>query len=357
MKNILMISWYNFDRKFWWTQRCLWIFNNLQWEKYLLSYNKQKNNINNFFYVHTILWNFSKYFQMLVYFSPINIYRVFKILKNKKINIVFAESIWTLLPIILFKKIFKYQIVFDTHNFEYEYYKQKNSKLTYIIFYIEKYSCIFSDKILVCSEREKSLFIKEYKLNSNKIIILENWMNPPIIQKESHILKKSLNIWDDVIVLSFVWKLDYLPNKEAVNFLIQNIEKINWNIILLIIWGWLEQITLSKKILQIWYTDNVYDYINISDICLSPIFKWSWTRLKILEYIALNKTIVSTKKWHEWIPINQVSWLYSSNDINFIDKINFIIENRLYNKKLDNSCFIQKYLWSNLINDFQKMNL
>lgn len=204
---------------------------------------------------------------MLVYFSPLNLFKISKIIRKDKIDTVFAESMWTILPLMILKIFFNFKILFDTHNFEYEYYKQKwLIKLSKIIFIYEKYCCNISDVIFVCSDREKKLFIQNYKIYENKIIVFPNWMNYPKISREIEDVKTEIWVSDEIL-LSFVWKLDYFPNKEAVNFLISNIDKIYWNIKIMIIWPWFENFIPcnSKKILFLWYKENVYDYINASD--------------------------------------------------------------------------------------------
>jgi hypothetical protein len=354
MKRILMVSWYNFNLKFWWTQRCLWIFNNLPNTKFLLSYSETNKNKWNYFYVKSLFWKYSKYFQMLVYFSPYNIIKTYFVIKKIKVDIVFAESMWTLIPLCIFKKSFWHKLYFDTHNFEYEYYNQKwKIVLSKIIFIYEKFCCKVSDKIIVCSKREKELFMVNYNLKSEKIIVLANWMNPPLIVRDKDSIIKEFAPNNEVII-TFIWKLDYLPNKEAVDFLVSNIDKVEWNIKILIIWPWSEIYSTiqTDKIVFVWYKENIYDYINASDICLSPIEKWSGTRLKMFEYIILNKTILSTPKGAEWIDIKDVEWLFITEMSIFIDKLNHVIENKIYLNKNDNTFFIEKYLWKNLVSRF-----
>ena len=43
-------------------------------------------------------------------------------------------------------------------------------------------------------------------------------------------------------------------------------------------------------------------YIRMADVCVCPLFSGGGTRLKLLEYMAAGKAIVSTKKGAEGIP-------------------------------------------------------
>ena len=352
--NILMISWYDFEIKFGWTQRCLWIFDNIHTNKFIISYSERHPDSKNTFFVSSRMRKYSKFFQILSYFSPKNIYKLYKTIKGKEINIVLAETFWCALPAILLKSVCSYTLIFDTHNFELEYAKQKWWFQIYIVYFLEWVCCQFSDKILVCSEREKTLFWETYWLSDNKISVLPNGMNMPSVKKDRETIRRELGLTSDTILLVFVGKLDYLPNKEAVEYIIENIDTIIWDIQVLIVWpgDQLFNHIHHEKITFLWYTDSVYDYINAADICLAPIFKWSGTRLKILEYIAMDKLIISTQKWHEGIPIDTTEWLSPTDDLHYIHTLNTSITQKDYLKQYDNWKFIQQYLWKNTVTHF-----
>ena len=65
------------------------------------------------------------------------------------------------------------------------------------------------------------------------------------------------------------------------------------------------------------YVDDIKSVIASADICIAPIRSGSGTRIKILEYMAMGKPVITTSKGAE--------------GIEYTDGLNIIIEDRIEN--------------------------
>ncbi len=119
-------------------------------------------------------------------FNPYFILKVFKTLKNEKIDLIqisqpFGVFILKIITKLMNKNV---KIILDSHNVEKEMANSIDLKeikyperifaflYTLIVPLIEQLALRCSDFILVVSEEDKSSFIKEFKVKSNKIALI-----------------------------------------------------------------------------------------------------------------------------------------------------------------------------------------
>lgn len=134
----------------------------------------------------------------------------------------------------MFSSIKKYKnklLVYDSHNCEYMLYKKffrnnfVNNLFCRYIFKIEREACRKSDVIFACSEADKKLFVKLYKVSPRKVFIVPNPINineiTPAKNKEKEQIKQRLNLGKKKTIL-FIGS-NFLPNVEAFNFIYNNL--------------------------------------------------------------------------------------------------------------------------------------
>ena len=107
-------------------------------------------------------------------------------------------------------------------------------------------------------------------------------------------------------IFFFHGTLHYWPNTEAVQFiatkLIPQIEEIFDNFYFVIVGMNPPLYFAHPKIIFTGAVEQLHEYIALADVCVCPLFSGGGTRLKLLEYMAAGKNIVSTKKGAEGIP-------------------------------------------------------
>ena len=168
----------------------------------------------------------------------------------------------------------------------------------------------------------------------------------------------------------FIGTLDWFPNQEGVIWFIENV----WDKILekypdlkFYIAGrnaplWLKKLFDKKNILFLGEVDDAYSFMNQYAIMVVPLFSGSGMRVKIIEGMALGKTIITTNLGAEGIDIKPNENIVIEDDANgFINQLDYLIQNReLFNLIGQNasnfvkSHFDNEKITANLIRFYQK---
>jgi len=188
--------------------------------------------------------------------------------------------------------------------------------LFYLIKYIYKFNSLISykyvDKIIIVTRGIMSEIKKNYKIQDNKTVVIENGTNTKLFRKlyRNECIDK-LNISRSCTYICFVGELspwhgvEYLI--ESLPFIIQKFH----NIKLLIIGDG----PMKKTLVSVGKNNNVLSniiftgvvpheevpyYINASDVCVAPFVKkrnekTGISPLKIYEYLACEKPVISSR--------------------------------------------------------------
>lgn len=155
--------------------------------------------------------------------------------------------------------------------------------------------------ILVCSERDKQLLIENVPSLEDKMTVIpncikfddyknyfQNYSRPRVSEGTFHIV--------------FMGLLEYEPNLDAVNTICQVIAPhFENNVKFLIIGKNPPKIRKPENVSFLGYVEDIKGPVLQSDICIAPLRYGSGTRLKILEYLAMGKPVISTSKGAEGI--------------------------------------------------------
>jgi MoaA/NifB/PqqE/SkfB family radical SAM enzyme/glycosyltransferase involved in cell wall biosynthesis len=119
-------------------------------------------------------------------------------------------------------------------------------------------------------------------------------------------IRSEREIPEDAPLLFFHGTLHYWPNTEAVRFIAESLLPLllpTHPTLRVLICGMNPPLYYSHPAID--FTGSVEElapYIDAADVCLCPIFAGGGTRLKLLEYMAAGKPVVSTAKGAEGIP-------------------------------------------------------
>jgi glycosyltransferase involved in cell wall biosynthesis len=200
------------------------------------------------------------------------------------------------------------EIYYDFHNVEYELITEHRSDLVgewrrFQMRKREKKATEKSEESFCCSERDRELLWDIPSVIPNAIN-LENYSEDYERPEE----------YEDGKIALFLGVMRYQPNVEAA----RNIERIakdmpEWSFFLvgrkpseevLEIGDRNENITVTGEV------EKVAPHLQHTDICMAPLDSGSGTRLKILEYLAYQKPVISTSKGAEGLEdIDSVSIL------------------------------------------------
>lgn len=168
--------------------------------------------------------------------------------------------------------------------------------------------------ILTCSEIDKENIILEIPDSENKITIIPNCVD----FKKYENYSKTKEEKEDSSKILFMGTLSYQPNTDAL-YNICNIiapdfdEKVKF----IIVGKNPPKIKHPSNVKFVGYVEDINETIFNSDICIAPLRYGGGTRLKILEYMAMGKPVISTKKGAE--------------GIDYVNNKNIIIEDNIKN--------------------------
>ncbi len=243
------------------------------------------------------------------------------VIKKTQADIIIAEHLWSLLPALLLKKFFQTKLVLDEHNVEFlRAIRMKSLKRLLFSFILEKGLANVSDSILTVSLPDMKVLSK-LGIPLEKMHVIPNGVDTqkfhPKIDASS--IRRKLNLKSNPLVI-FMGKLDYEPNLQALLLIFQKIIPIVLQQIpkcKFLIVGMNPPSHLSHQaVFYSGYVKDVEEYIAAADIAIAPLFSGSGTRLKILEYMALGKPVISTKLGAEGIVVENGKNIILADDMN-----------------------------------------
>lgn len=182
------------------------------------------------------------------------------------------------------------------------------------------------DHVFVVSEMDKNVFIAN-GISKDKIDVIPNGVDCDLFDI-SQFHDKDVLTHPNIL---FMGKLSYHPNiigiKNYLEYVHPLVKNSIPNIKLYIIGkdspDWLIRYSKTDSSLEvIGFVEDVKPYISSSDVCIAPLTSGSGTRLKILEYMAMNKPVVSTTIGAEGLEIeNNKNILIADQWDEFADKI------------------------------------
>jgi glycosyltransferase involved in cell wall biosynthesis len=289
------------------------------------------------------------------------------ICKIKKLGpdaIILEGASWALYYLILLYliKILRIdsKIIYHAHNVEFLLRKQKNNSLiAYITKHAEGILMKRSDVSLAVSEIDAIHFEKIYGIKPS---ILPNGVDierfTAVSESQIVNIKRKYNLNGRIVL--FMGLPSFKPNKEAIDFLINNVFPAVVNecpeVRLVIIGG---KIKYEKD----WLVnpgsisfEEVPAFIKASEVCVAPIFSGSGTRLKILEYMAAGKPVVSTTKGAEGIAVaTGKSIMIAENADEFKENILYLFNHHEIGDRIGRAgemVIRSNYSWFNIIQDF-----
>jgi len=269
--------------------------------------------------------------------------KLFFVCKKENIDLIQSESPIPMIPSLLVKRILGVPLVFDEHNIEQVNIKRMggNNFLITCLKILEKFCCRVSDAIFVVSKLDRELLIN-LGIPPKKITVIPNSVDinifSPKIDGESIRQKYQLKKF----TMLFHGALDYPPNQEAVSLLVNKIlpsvlERCP-NALLLIVGKNAPRLS-HPNVIVAGFVEDLPKYIAAVDVGVVPLLRGGGTRIKVLEYMAIGKPVVSTEIGSEGIEVNHEKDILLSKSTNsdFVDLICRLYDDKELREKLGNN--------------------
>ncbi|CAN5240545.1 hypothetical protein BH09PAT2_BH09PAT2_01450 [soil metagenome] len=230
----------------------------------------------------------------------------------KKADLIELQELESFFAIEKYLPMFNKPVILDAHNIEYERFLSGTETEGFFIKWlgrilsrkIKKLEINAIEKInyiLTCSDVDKQYFAKYFP--EEKIIVIPNGV------ANQHSFHKDIVSKNNLL---FMGLLSYGPNSDGIRFYLDEIhpliKQIKKDITVTIIGrnppAWLlEKASLDSSIQVKGFVEDLDVELQKAHVCICPLRFGSGTRLKILEYMAAGKAVVSTSKGVEGLEV------------------------------------------------------
>jgi glycosyltransferase involved in cell wall biosynthesis/2-polyprenyl-3-methyl-5-hydroxy-6-metoxy-1,4-benzoquinol methylase len=275
----------------------------------------------------------------------------------------------TFAPLMLLLRLLGKPIVLDEHGVEAYFIKELSkalekplSKAQYIkTFFLEWLAVKLSTVIFACSTQDAKKLQAKYKIPCNKIVIVPNGVDDDFF---NYVTPYSY----DKPTAIFVGNFDHAPNVYAAKIIVNKIaasahkEKEDFFFVLV---GrdppqWLNKRENKNYVRVFANVKDVRPFIDGADVAIAPIYHGSGTRIKILEYMALSKPVVSTSKGAEGLDAeNGKHILLRNRPEEFAEAIIELLSNRKLATQIGKNghkLAMEKYLWKDIVRKVIKVH-
>lgn len=231
-----------------------------------------------------------------------------KIISEKEIETVIIEHPYLGWLGWMLKKSCKIQLIYHTHNIEFERFRSIGKPWWGLLKMYERWSLQKADAIFCITEEDKKGMIKQLHITPSKCIVVPYGIKQETAPDNKVETKASvcseLQIDATATLLFFNGVLNYKPNLDALKVILNEINpklierKLNYK---LLVAG--KHLPDQYNQLKEWSTKNIYylgfvsdidRYTLATDILLNPVTSGGGIKTKMIEALGLNTAVIST---------------------------------------------------------------
>jgi glycosyltransferase involved in cell wall biosynthesis len=183
-----------------------------------------------------------------------------------------------------------------------------------------------ADAVFVTSEVDKGYMISANPELEGKITVIPN-----CIDVSEYPFCDSEETGEETKNVVFIGRLDYSPNLDAISTILNEIApRFDRTIRFQIVGGPVPKTEHNQENVDfLGIVPDIKQVLRNADVCIAPLRFGSGTRIKILEYFAMGKPVVSTSIGCEGLMVENRRNIMIADDINtFVDSIRELLENR-----------------------------
>jgi glycosyltransferase involved in cell wall biosynthesis len=245
-------------------------------------------------------------------FNPFYYQAAWQLAREFKPDVIQAELLWTAPAALWLRRRTGVPVVLMQENVEYQKFVRFGLKSPFLIpiRYLEGWACRSVDRVVALSDVDRDFMIDLYNVRPERFALIPHGVDPDLFDYRpagAAVVRKTLGLAPDVPVLTFVGKLDYIPNVRAVVCIAERIAPAVWQRYpearFVIIGQGADALATysSDRMIFAGFVDaragvhpNLSDYLSASDVVLVPLDSGSGTRLKIVEAASNARPVVST---------------------------------------------------------------
>ena len=235
-------------------------------------------------------------------------FKLRKQLAEKKIKTVIIEHPYLGWLGWMLKKYCKVQLIFHTHNIEFERFRSVGKSWWRLLKTYERWSLQSADFIFCITEEDKIGMIERLNIPAAKCIVVPYGIKQQTVPTNKLETKasvcKELQIESTTSLLFFNGVLNYKPNLNALEVLLKEItpllieQKLNYKLLIAgkhlpLHYNFLKNWE-SKHVVYLGFLNDIDCYTLAADVLLNPIVSGGGVKTKMIEALGLNTAVVST---------------------------------------------------------------
>lgn len=248
-----------------------------------------------------------------LFFNPTYYRAAWQAAREFRPDVIQAELLWTAPAALWLRKRTGAPVVLMQENVEYQKFVRfgMNSPFLKVVKWIEGWACRAADRVVALSDVDRDFMIQLYGVPPERFALIPHGVDPALFDyrpEGAAAARQKLGLAPGVPVLTFVGKLDYVPNVRAVEYIAKRIAPavherypdarfiiVGQGVEALPHYGRPDLIFTGFVDARAGARPNLSDYLSASDIVLVPLDSGSGTRLKILEAAANARPVISTR--------------------------------------------------------------
>jgi glycosyltransferase involved in cell wall biosynthesis len=211
-------------------------------------------------------------------------------------------------------------------------------------------SCLRNAKqIIVTSERDKHVYLANEHSLKEKIVVIPNCIDTDYY---AHVTTDRPIVNTGKPVVLFIGSLNYLPNRIAAQDITRMAKEMQNYSFVIVGTGSAMMENYPENVIFTGFVEDVRPYINAADICIAPLRLGSGTRVKILEYMAAKKPVISTSKGVEGLEMDEECIVIENDLMKYEGIIRDLMTDEKKRKMLVDVAFTKvktQYDWQNYI--------
>lgn len=248
-----------------------------------------------------------------LFFNPLYYQAALQMAREFQPDVIQAELLWTAPAALWLRHNIGRPVVLMQENVEYQKFVRfgLTSPFLKVVRWLEGWACRSADRVVALSEVDRDFMIQLYGVPPERFALIPHGVDPELFDHRPEgaaAARQALGVEAGTPLLTFVGKLDYLPNVRAVACIAERIAPAVWQrhpeARFVIVGQGVEAVAEYRRdgLLFTGFVDaragarpNLSDYLSASDVVLVPLDSGSGTRLKIVEAAANARPVVSTR--------------------------------------------------------------
>ena len=287
-----------------------------------------------------------------------------RLIRKKSIDTVIIEHPymgWLIPGLRLFSKV---RIICHTHNVEAERFRSIGKPWWRILNFYEGWVLRNCDYVFCITEADRDYMVEKMKVRKDHCVIVPYGINEQSSPSDKFSFKQEIckkhNLNPDIPLLFFNGLLDYRPNLEALDVILEKIHPIirskGFKCNILIAGKRLPSTYNDLKdynkenIFYAGFVDDINAYAKAADVLLNPVITGGGVKTKMIEALGMGTTVVSTHSGAVGVdPKIAGNKLLISEDNDWQSFCHYIIRSKESIHDPTPDAFYKSFYWGNIV--------